>query len=252
LDASRTKQLVQESTPDVVIHTQAMSDVDRCEQEPSLAEAMNVRTTAHLVEALRDSGALLMHLSTDYVFDGRKRRPYDETDTPNPLSVYGRSKLEGERVALGYTPSLVIRPSTLFGPGRMNFCDQIVLRVRANQPVEAFTDQQTSPTYTEDLAEAIAELVRGDRATAALPARILHIANADGCSRVEFAQRTVGLLGKSAALIQAIRMAEQRRPAPRPAYSVLTSRHLPALLKRILPPWDNALERYLRQRHWIN
>ena len=184
------------------------------------------------------------------VFDGMKGAPYDENDTPNPLSVYGRSKLEAEQLVLRYPRSVVVRPSTLFGSGRMNFCDHIVSRVTAGQAVEAFIDQVTSPTYTEDLAVGIAELsvaVWSSR-DVAWP-RTYHIANAGSCSRVAFAHRVAELLGCSRDLIQGIPMARQQRPAPRPANSALTTIQLASVIRRTLRPWDDALQAYLRQRH---
>ncbi|MBI1992613.1 MAG: dTDP-4-dehydrorhamnose reductase [Candidatus Omnitrophica bacterium] len=246
-DAQRTRAVIRELRPDVVIHAQALSDVDRCEQEPALANAMNAETVANLAQALDATRSTLVHLSTDYVFDGAKGSPYDELDAPHPISVYGRSKLEGERMALSYAASVVIRPSTLFGPGRMNFCDHVVARVKAGRTVEAFIDQVTSPTYTEDLAEGIGQLLGViDRASiTALPSRILHLANDGSCSRYEFAQRIAELLGASRAQIRAIRMAEQGRPAPRPPFSGLTTRYVPRLIGRRLRPWDEAFQAYL-------
>ncbi len=254
-DARRTTDLIQGFRPDVVIHTQAFSNVDACEQDPGMADAMNVQATAHVVAASRMTRAQLVYVSTDYVFDGTKGRAYDETDVPNPLSVYGRSKLQGERLTLDYAEGIVVRPSTLFGPARMNFCDHIVSRVRDGQSVEAFRDQVTSPTYTEDLAEGIGELARVLRAQGGSgmpPSRVVHMTNAGSCSRVEFAQRLVDLLGGSRQLIQAIRIADQQRPAPRPACSALTTRYLSAMIGRTLRPWDVALEAYLRGRQWLN
>ena len=252
-DVPRTTSVLRDARPDVVIHTQAMSNVDQCELDPHAAQTMNVTTTQSILRALPSPQTFFVHVSTDYVFDGARQRPYDEHDAPHPLSVYGRSKLEGERLALGYPKSLVIRPSTLFGQGRMNFCDHIVEQLQRGGLVEAFIDQQTSPTYTEDLAEAIARLLQTvHRSAAPLPSRILHLANAGGVSRYEFAQRVATLLGISPEGIRGIRMAEQRRPAPRPSYSVLTSCYASSVIGDTLPPWDNALERYLRQRHWIN
>jgi dTDP-4-dehydrorhamnose reductase len=232
-----------------VIHAQALSDVDQCERDPHLAEASNVTTTANVVQAARAVGAWLLSVSTDYVFDGAVGRPYDERDATNPVSVYGKSKLEGERVALGYPRSVVVRPSTLFGPGRMNFCDRVVTAANAGQPVPAFVDQVTSPTYTMDLAEALVQfaqrlLVCGGPDD--LPSRIFHMANAGRCSRLEFAHRIVDLLGQPRDLVQAVRLADERRAAPRPAFSALTSRYLTEVIGRTLRPWDEALEAYLQ------
>ncbi len=238
---------MRELQPDVVIHAQALSDVDRCELDPGMAEEMNVRTTAHVVEALEQTTAWLVQISTDYVFDGTKGSPYDETDEPNPLSVYGKTKLASERLALARERSVVVRPSTLFGPDRMNFCDEIVMRLREGQRVEAFKDQTTSPTYTEDLAEALTALVQRLQREA-IPSRILHVANQGGCTRLEFAQRIADLAGYPRERIEAIRMAQQRRPAPRPACSALTSRYASRMIGRTLRPWDDALQAYLRQR----
>jgi len=233
--------------PDAVIHTQALSDVDRCEREPALAAELNVQTVANVVEACESTESVLLALSTDYVFDGRKGAPYDESDPPHPINTYGRSKLEGERAALSYPLSVVIRPSTLFGPGRMNFCDYVVSRVKTGQPVEAFIDQVTSPTYTKDLADGIGELLAAIRRVSfrALPSRIVHMANTGGCSRLEFAQRVADLLGAPRTHIRAIQMAQQERPAPRPPFTMLTSLHLPQLIGRRLRSWDEALQAYL-------
>ena len=223
--------------------------MDRCEREPDQATAHNVRTTAHLVQALQDAQTLFVHVSTDYVFDGTKGSPYVESDAPRPLSVYGRSKVEGERVALRYPRAIIVRTSTLFGPGRANFCDYMISRLKAGETVEAFADQVTSPTYTADLAAAIGELGAALRRSwdAARP-RVYHLVNAGGCSRVTFARRIADLLGCPRELIRAIAMADQQRPALRPAYSALASTQAPGLIGRTLRPWDEALQAYLRDR----
>ena len=232
-----------------MVHCQALSDVDRCEQEPDEARRLNVQTIEHLCRALVGSGALLVSLSTDYVFDGAKGRPYDELDEPSPMSVYGRAKRAAEQVALGYRDGVVVRPSTLFGSGRHNFCNTIIERLHTGAPVEAFTDQTTSPTLTDDLADGIATLIgvlHGSRRPTA--PRIYHIANAHGCRRIEFARRVAELLGFDPSLVLPIRMAQQARPARRPAYSVLASRHFEPTTGRTLRGWDEALQAYLRQR----
>jgi dTDP-4-dehydrorhamnose reductase len=253
LDASRTASLLREVAPDFVLHTQAMSDVDRCEQDPQLARAQNAQATANLMEAAAPVGALVVHVSTDYVFDGEKGAAYDERDAPNPISVYGRSKLEGERIVLRYPRAVIVRPSTLFGPGRMNFCDHIVMRGRAGQPVEAFTDQITSPTSTADLAQGLSELATAlARASDPSWPRVYHLANAGWASRVQFAEHVVGLIGASPELIRRIPMAAQQRPAPRPRNSSLTTIHLGPLIGRTLRGWQDAVECYLRERGWLN
>lgn len=247
------RRLIGAARPDVVLHAQAMSDVDRCEQEPQDAERLNVWALEHVCRAVQGTGALLVALSTDYVFDGEQGRPYDEEDVPRPLSVYGRTKLAGEAVALGYAGGYVARVSTLYGPGRRNFCDAIVESAQRGEPIEAFADQATSPTYTEDAADALEALAGAlaARRNERLP-RVYHVTNAGGCRRVEFAQRILERLGRPASLLRAVRMSDAGRSAPRPRYSMLTSRNLPALIGRALRPWDNALDAYLQQRRWTS
>jgi len=250
LDAQATVALIESLQPDLVINAQALSDVDRCQAEPELARALNIETTIHLVRALKQTHALLIHISTDYVFDGTKGTPYTEADEPNPINVYGRSKLEAERLVLGYVRAVVVRTSTLFGPGRMTFCDRVLSRVKAGQTIEAFVDQVTSPTYTEDLADGIGELSAALwRAQATQWPRVYHMANMGGCSRVVFAQRVAELLGCSRTLIHPIPMSQHRQPTPRPSCSALTTIHVPQVIGRNLRSWDDALHAYLRQRH---
>jgi dTDP-4-dehydrorhamnose reductase len=253
LDAPRTLEVIRACRPDVVIHAQALSDVDQCEREPALADALNVTTIRHVLRAVEGTDTLVVYVSTDYVFDGTKGAPYDERDAPRPTSVYGRSKLAGERVALGYPRALVVRPSTLFGPGRTSFCEHVVSRVQAGQPVEAFADQVTSPTYTEDLAGGMGELIAAlHRMWETAPSRLYHIVNAGSCSRVTFARRAAALVGGRPGLIQSISMAAQHRPARRPPCSALVSVYLDRVIGRVLRPWDDALEAYLRDRRWLN
>jgi len=254
LDPRRTRDVVHEIQPALVIHAQAMSDVDRCEREPKEAQAYNVQATKHLVDALPRSGdhCWLFSVSTDYVFDGTKGRSYVEDDVSNPISVYGRTKLEGERVALDYARSIILRPSTLYGPDRMNYCNHVADQLQAGQGVEAFVDQTTSPTYTEDVAEAIADLsdviVPHETRGADTP-RIMHLSNTGACTRLAFAHRIADLLGQPRELIRPIRMAEQQRSAPRPAYSALAGTALARTIGRTMRPWEEALQTYLGVRH---
>ena len=261
LDRPRVEALLEALQPQVVIHAQALSDVDRCEREPQQARALNVDTTANLVDALerlrsrRSQGTppLLIAMSSDYVFSGEKGAAYDEADVPNPVSVYGRSKCEAEQAALRYVRSIVVRTSTLFGPGRMNFCDHIIERLQSGQPVEAFIDQVTSPTLTTDLAAAIVDLglALWDWQRSEPWPRVAHVTNAGSCSRVAFAQRVAERIGGAPELIRQIHRADQRRDAPRPAYSALTTKHAPQLIGRTLRSWEDALAAYLRQRGLI-
>lgn len=251
---SEVGEMMRSLTPDVVVHAQAWSDVDACEKDPGLARLMNMMAIAHVAEALPPE-SLLLFISTDYVFDGSKGSAYDEKDAPKPLGAYGASKLEGERSALKHPRGVVVRPSTLFGPGRANFCDHIVSRLKARQPVEAFEDQVTSPTYTHDMAEGVRELIlalRGESVESMLPERVVHLTNAGGASRVALAKQVARLIGEDEQWIHPIPMGAQRRPAARPAYSALTSCYLKQVIGRSLRSWEEALEAYLRERQWIH
>jgi dTDP-4-dehydrorhamnose reductase len=248
-DARRTAEVIQASAPDVVVHTQAQSDVDRCELEPEQAHAQNVETTAHVVEALRRSNGWLVHVSTDYVFDGEQSAPYDERDAPRPISVYGRTKFEAEQLVLGERRGIVVRPSTLFGPGRINFCDRVAQAALAGTSVEAFEDQATSPSFTQDVAEAMRDLIRALTTARSLTSRMYHVANTGGCTRLAFARRVAELLGRSPDCVRPVRMAALKLPARRPANSILATVALPALIGRTLRSWEDALRDYLSQRY---
>lgn len=252
-DLQATSQLVRHVRPEVVIHAQVLSDVDQCEREPQLAHEQNVQTLEHLCRALHDLQPVLVAMSTDYVFDGTKGRPYQESDQPHPLSVYGRTKLAAEQRVLHTPYGYVVRLSTLFGPGRMNFCETIAQRMRRGEPVEAFEDQTTSPTYAPDLAEGIQALVEAltARRRNELP-RLYHLTNTGGCTRLEFARHVARLLGAKLSLVQAIPMSAQRRPALRPAYSALASQHAAAVIGRVLRPWHAAVQAYVIQQGWLN
>jgi len=251
-DGEAVRWLIRREAPDVVIHAQAMADVDACQQQPAQAWRQNLGATTHLCAALEAHGAraILVAVSSDYVFDGAKGAPYDETDAPRPLSVYGRTKAAMESRVRRYPRGVVVRLSTLFGAGRTNFCEQVVERLKARRRVEAFTDQTTSPSLTDDVARGMYAIVRrlGGLSRLEGQPRIYHVANAGGCSRLTLATRIARELGASTTLIRPIRMADQARPAPRPASSVLTSRYLSAVMGSDLRPWDHALHAYLRDR----
>ena len=252
LDLKQTREAVGGFQPAVIIHTQALSDVDSCQQQPDLAFSQNIQTTKNIIQAAEECGALLVYLSSDYVFSGRKGSAYLESDATDPISVYGQSKLEGERVTLAYAQGLVVRPSTLFGAARMNFCDAIVRAAKEGGVFEAFIDQTTSPTYTVDLAEALGLLVEQLAGKRLSGNRVFHATNAGSCTRVSFAYHVVDLLGCSRSCIRPIRMSDQKRPAPRPACSALDSTELPRVIGRKLRKWEEAVSAYLRHRHWIN
>jgi dTDP-4-dehydrorhamnose reductase len=227
--------------PNVVINTAAFSDVDGCELDPERAFRVNRMGPWHLAKACRALGARFIHVSTDYVFDGRKPAPYDETDEAAPIQVYGASKRDGEIAVLSeYPAALVVRTSFLFGPGRPTFVDRAVERARRGEKVRAVLDWVSSPTYTVDLAEILERLMELD------VAGILHVSNAGACSKFEFARAACRLAEIADAPVQPIRLVDLPMPAKRPERTPFELGRLTALLGAPPRPWEDALGEYLR------
>jgi dTDP-4-dehydrorhamnose reductase len=229
---------VREAKPDVIVHTAAFTDVDGAEREPGQAMAVNVEGTRRVARAAVAVGARLIVLSTDYVFDGNKHRPYLEDDEPHPLNVYGRSKLEAERRAMSVCPdALIVRTAWLYGPQGKNFV-KTIMRLAAEQPVlRVVSDQRGSPTHAGDLAEALLRMLTLDLRG------VVHAAGAGDCTWHEFAQTIVGMMGRPIP-VHPISTGEALRPAARPAYSVLANRRL-AERGITLPHWKDALAHFM-------
>ncbi|MGC2794459.1 MAG: dTDP-4-dehydrorhamnose reductase [Candidatus Sulfotelmatobacter sp.] len=240
-DGKRVLQVVQEARPEWVVLAAAYTDVDGCESKPELAFAVNRDGAVNVAAAAKQVGARLVFLSSDYVFDGTKTTPYEIGDARNPQSVYGRTKAEAEVRLLELMPDCcIVRTSWLFGVGGKCFPDTI-LKLAASRPaLDVVNDQRGSPTYTEDLARAIIQLCRKN-ATG-----IVHATNAGDCSWFEFAEEIVSRVGLGTT-VRPVSSQQMARPAPRPAYSVLSPVRLRALGIE-MPSWRDALRRYLEQR----
>ncbi len=227
---------------DAVIHAAAFTEVDRCESEYELALRGNRDAVRNVALLARDRGAHFVTVSTDYVFDGTKGTPYFEDDPTVPVNAYGRSKLEGERAALSSgAAALVVRTSWLFGPGGKNFVDTIAGKLERGEALEVVSDQQGSPTYTRDLAHGIARLL-GRGATG-----VVHVTNSGQTTWYDFAAAIARYLG-SATPISPISSDRFRRPAPRPAYSVLSGERYAELTGERMSRWEDALHHYLAGR----
>jgi len=228
--------------PAVVINAAAYTDVDGCESHEQHAMEVNGQGAAHLGAACRELGARLVHISTDFVFDGKSRRPYHPDDPVNPISAYGRSKAAGEKAvretACNY---LIVRTSWLFGTGGKNFVDSILRRAESGEPLRVVNDQVGRPTYADDLADAVARLIDCEAAG------IVHFANAGQCSWFEFAEAIVHAAGHSTP-VEPIRSEDLNRPAKRPAYSVLDCSDYIRLTGRHPRSWQSALQDYLEAR----
>jgi len=234
------EQQVLAARPDVVFHLAAYTDVDGAEREPDKAMAVNADGTERVARAVDKAGARLIYLSTDYVFDGRKTSPYLETDGPNPLNVYGRSKLEGERRALACCPNtLIVRTAWLYGAHGKNFVNTI-MRLASEQPaLRVVADQRGCPTYAGDLAAALGRVLDIDMRG------IAHATGTGDCTWYEFACAIVSLMGRAVS-VYPITTAETGRVAPRPSYSVLANVRL-AKAGITLPHWKEALTRYMSE-----
>jgi dTDP-4-dehydrorhamnose reductase len=209
---------------DLVVHAAAWTDVDGAEADPQGAAAVNVGGTAHAAEL----GAPLLYVSTDYVFDGSKRAPYVESDAPNPLSAYGRTKLLGEAAA--GEDAWIVRSSGLFGWTGRNFVRTMLALGAEREEVAVVDDQRSAPTYVGHLAEALREVVE-------LPPGVWHVAADGDCSWAEFAEAIFSEAGLRCR-VRRVSAEELGRPAPRPAYSVLRSEREGAPR---LPHWREGL-----------
>jgi dTDP-4-dehydrorhamnose reductase len=248
--------------PDILIHTAALSDVEYCENNPEQAYTVNTLGTKNIARACRINKAYLIYISTDYVFSGRKNRPYKETDKVCPVDIYGATKLEGERFVHNILDDyLIVRTSWLFGPGRDNFVTQILRRAKKEKEMKIIADKFGSPTYTIDLAHAIHDLIlyfyanrtpltanRQPLTANRQPLtanRILHVSNSGSCSRFEFTQRIINYAGIRGIKVKPVSFKDFGWSAKRPPYSVLDNSRFQKLMGYKLRPWQEALRNYI-------
>jgi len=221
--------------PEVIIHPAAWTAVDACESNPDFAYRVNSLGTRHIAEAARLVGAHVCYLSTDYVFDGTSPRPYLEWDDPNPLSVYGRSKLGGEReLDKGHT---IVRTAWVSGRTGSNMVKTVLRLATAGETLRFVDDQRGSPTSAADLARRVVDLALGRHPG------IFHVTNQGSTTWYEFARLVVRAAGMDPARVEAISTDELRppRPAPRPANSVLDNAALRLSGWDLLPSWEQAI-----------
>lgn len=237
-----TERIIRTLKPDTVINCAAYTDVDGCETNVETAMQVNGEGVAHLAMASREIGARLVHVSTDYVFDGSKGSPYVEDDAPCPLGVYGESKLAGELNA-GFNPDhLIVRTQWLYGLHGKNFVETMLRLAVVKDELAVVDDQIGSPTWTVDLAHAILALLKsGHRG-------IYHAANAGFCSWNEFAQAIFEEAGLSVK-VNGMTTDELNRPARRPLYSTLDCSKLGQDTGFRPQAWRSALKTYLQLRN---
>ncbi len=233
---------------DVVINCAAQTNVDRCETHREEAFTINGEAPGVLAEICTAKGARLIHISTDYVFDGDKQEPYSEEDAPNPISAYGESKLEGERRVLEVSGEhLVVRVSWVFGPDRPSFVDWIVDRAREQQQVEAVADKFSTPTYTFDIAEMLRPFISRGSAGG-----LLHLANTGACSWREYGQYALDCCAGAgvplrAKTVGAVTLADMKNfIARRPVHTIMATSRYEQWTGRTPRTWQEAVAEYVR------
>jgi len=250
LDLARPNQIrgrIGDQPFDLLINAAAYTNVDACETETDQAFAINAEAPRILAEICRDRNAKLIHISTDYVFDGTKRQPYVEDDAANPISVYGESKRAGEKFVLQTSDRhIVVRVSWVFGPDRPSFVDAMIKRAGEEDKIEAIADKWSTPTYTGDIAELLPRIFDVD-------AGVLHLANTGQCTWQEYAQhaldccRAAGISLK-AKTVGPLKIADMKNwTARRPVYSVLSSAKYQALTGIQPRSWRDAVSDYIER-----
>lgn len=230
--------------PQCILLSAAYTRVDDCESHADLAWAVNAEGPRNVALACRDTGARLIHLSTDYVFNGRKTSAYSVDDPTDPISVYGKTKLAGEshinEILQDY---LIVRTSWLYGLNGRNFVETMLKKAASVKELSVVNDQRGSPTYTRDLSEALAVLVNIKEARG-----IVNVTNSQDCTWYEFAQAILSLQGIEGVTVRPVTSEQYVTPAKRPANSILSPDRYMQLTGRTLRPWKEALKAYLAAR----
>jgi dTDP-4-dehydrorhamnose reductase len=246
-DHIQTRSVLTDLRPDVILNTTAYHRVDDCETQPDIAYNVNALAVLNLVRIANDLGAVLIHFSTDYVFDGKQQQPYTEQSEPFPLSVYANSKLAGEYLVRTIAKKhILIRTCGLYGGapdshGKQggNFVKTMLSLARQGKPIRVVNDQEVTPTYTVDLANQIARLLPAGQLG------LFHITNEGSCTWYEFAKAIFEISGTDATLTP-ISTELSGRPAPRARYSVLDNARLKELGLNQMRHWRTALEAFLK------
>jgi len=249
-DRNNITGIVAEARPDLVIHAAALTNVDGCESDKAGAYRINAEGAGNVALACKETGAALVYISTDFVFDGKKGRPYKETDRTAPLSVYGDSKLKGEELVRKVLKNyFILRTSWLYGANGKNFVDTIVAKASTEKVLRVVDDQVGSPTYTKDLARAIHKLL--DIITSHEPRAtshgIYHVSNSGKVSWYDYAKEILKIAGLKTKVVP-ISSEELNRPAKRPAMSMLDNSKFSRFTGYRMRGWKAALKDYLKSK----
>jgi dTDP-4-dehydrorhamnose reductase len=238
-DHAAVIERVARERPHVILNASAYTNVDGAEDDPVSALNLNAWAVQSLARAAATAGAVLVHFSTDFVFDGSASTPYTETDTTAPPNIYGQSKLVGEWMAAGTPRHYVLRVESLFGgPAAHSSIDKIVTALRAGQPARVFVDRVVSPSFVDDVVDATWRLVQ-----ATAPYGTYHVVNTGEATWYRVAEEVATVLGVRPTL-EGLRLADVPMRAPRPKYCALSNARLRAVGIE-MPSWQDALARYL-------
>ncbi len=228
--------------PEIVVNCAAVSDVDKCEENRDLAYKVNAIGPKNIAIGCNKVKCKLIHISTDYVFDGSKTTPYIEFDKPSPVSVYGETKLAGEEfIKMISSNFIIVRTAWLFGERRNHFVDYVIKSLHNGNEIIAVKDMASSPTFSLDVAEMIKELIETDEVG------IFHICNKGYCSRVELVEEIERILKKHTD-VTVVNQSQWKHPAKRPVFSALRNYHLELINKDNMPGWRDALKRYIKYK----
>lgn len=240
-DPEAVRRAFDELQPELVIHAAAWTDTAGCESDPERAMLVNSEGSRHVAEACAGAGAVMLYVGTNEVFDGETGVPYGEEDDPNPINAYGRSKLAGEKCVQSTVERyFIVRTAWLYGAGRVSFPEKVLQAAAEGRPLKGVTDEIASPTWTADLAAAIAALVRG------APFGTYHLTNSGHCSRLEWIQEVLRLVGLGDITVEPTSQREFGAPYRKPTFSALANAKA-ARLDIELRPWQEALEEHLRR-----
>jgi dTDP-4-dehydrorhamnose reductase len=243
-DAGAVESAISAQHPDAVINCAAWTDVDGCETNPEKAEQVNALGPENLARASRNAGALLITISTDYVFDGKKEGFYTQRDQPRPISVYGHFKLDGERRAQSaHARTIIVRSGYIFGPGGKNFLSNVVTWAQHGQTLKAIRDYWGTPTYGCDLAVRLRELAALD-----LPGIYHVVSSGEGASFETFTVEALRLAGLSTEMLEVVDGDTLGRPAPRPRNSRMKCLLSEAVGLSSLPTWQDGLARFINRK----
>jgi len=239
-EAESVRAVLERIRPEVVVHPAGIPDLDISDADPARAYLVNVEGTRHVTNSARAVGAEVAYISTDAVFEGKNTRPYVESDTPSPITVYGRTKLDGEVIVQTQPEHWIFRVPVLFGPGKTNFVEKGLRKVTAGEQYVVASDQKGCAAYTLDASYKIMEVVEARRYG------LYHLANQGVCTRYELARRAVELAGMDSGNVVGVPADQMGRRAPRLKYAVMEMAALKAAGFSLPRPWPEALAAYIR------